>query len=511
MQKAFEILNNRNRIIATVILVCLLTLMPFSSAAAEDSQIIDLDDIDSYVQEQMQRSSIPGLSYAIIQNGKIIHMNAFGAANPEGTLMTPQTPLYIGSVGKTFTALAIRQLVNDGRLDLNAAVIDYIPSFMAADPDAARQITIRQLLVHTSGFSTQDGNDPVFYQPDASSEDLVQLLGNFHLNRPVGESYEYSNINYIVLGRVIEVVSGMSYESYVQEYIFNPLDMKNSFSDEEKARMDGLSAGYRYYFGLPVAVDLKEPKGAMAAGFLMSSAQDMAQYLIAFTDHGIYNGISVVNPDGQPRPEDQQLTFNIDWLTQDEAKRPGNTETHSGAWLNYSAGIAFMPAEKIGVVVLANAFPAQWLPVKDAFAITYDVLRLFTGNPPDPATMPLSRLYLLVDAFLLVMAGLVALRFLRLTSWKAKLLENEKNTRIWLPALIIDVLLPLLILLVLPGLILSSSGHINPIWCWNRLIFQIPDVSVAVLILAGALLLAGLIKIGMYVRLFFSRRPDTPL
>ena len=348
MHITIEVLTNRKRLISAFILICLLILLSISSAKAGDSQIKDLDEIDSYVQEQMQRSSIPGLSYAIIQKGEIIHMNAFGVANPEGTLMTPQTPLYIGSVGKTFTALAIRQLVNGGKLDLNAAVIDYIPSFMAADPDAARQITIRQLLDHTSGFSTQDGNDPVFYQPDASSEDLVQLLENFHLNRPVGESYEYSNINYIVLGRVIEVVSGMSYASYVQENIFNPLEMKNSFSDEENARIDGLSAGYRYYFGLPVAVDLKEPEGAMAAGFLMSSAQDMAQYLIAFTEHGIYNGVSVVNPDRQPRPEDQQLTYNIDWLTQDEAKRPGNTETHSGAWLNYSAGIAFMPVEKSG-------------------------------------------------------------------------------------------------------------------------------------------------------------------
>jgi hypothetical protein len=299
---------------------------------------------------------------------------------------------------------------------------------------------------------------------------------------------------------VIEVVSGMSYEGYVLEYIFNPLDMKNSFSDEEKARMDGLSAGYRYYYGLPVAVDLTEPKGAMAAGFLMSSAQDMAQYLIAFTEHGIYNSVSVVNPDGQPRPEDQKLTYNIDWLTQDEVKRPGNTETHSGAWLNYSAGIAFMPAEKIGVVVLANAFPAQWLPVKDAFAITYDVLRLFTGNPPNPPTMPLTRLYLLVDAILLVMAGFVVFRVFTLRSWKTNFLKIEKNIRFWFPSLIVDFLFPLFVLFVVPELILVSSGHINPFWCWNRLIFQIPDIAFAILIMACLVLLVGMKKIWTLVK-----------
>ena len=494
MNIKIKVLTNRNRLIYAFILICLLILMSFASVTADDFQIMDLAEIDSYVQEQMRRSSIPGLSYAIIQNGEIIHMNAFGVANPEGSLMTPQTPLYIGSVGKTFTALSVRQLVNAGKLDLNSAVVNYIPSFMVADPVAARQITIRQLLDHTSGFSTQDGNDPVFYRPDASNEELVQFLANVHLNRPVGESNEYSNINYIILGRVIEVVSGMSYASYVQENIFNPMDMNNSFSNEEKARIDGLSAGYRYYFGLPVAVDLKEPEGAMAAGFLMSSAQDMAQYLIAFTEHGIYNGVAIVNPDRQPRPQDQQLTYNIDWLTQDEAKRPSNTETHSGAWLNYSAGIAFMPVEQIGVVVLANAYPAQWLPVKDAFAITYDVLRLFTGNPPNPPTIPLTRLYLLVDAILLVLAGLVTLRFFTLRTWKTKLMEKGKSIRIWLPALLADFLMPLFVLLIVPPLILASSGHINPFWCWNRLIFQIPDVASAILIMACLLLLVGMKK-----------------
>jgi CubicO group peptidase (beta-lactamase class C family) len=485
----------------SLVLICFFASLTARSPKAVKPQNTGLDEIDTYIMDQMHQSSIPGVSYAIIKNGKIMHMKGFGVANPEGQPMTHRTPLYIGSVGKTFTALAIRQLVNAGKLNLTTPVIHYLPSFTTADDEASRQITIHQLLDHTSGFSEQDGNDPVFYHTDATNEELVNLLSSFHLNRPAGVSFEYSNINYIILGRVIEVVSGLSYPEYVQQFIFDPLEMENSFTDEAQAKQDGLSMGYRYYFGLPVAVDLNEPQGAIAAGFLMSSAEDMAHYLIAFTEYGCYNGISIVDQAGQPCPQDSRLTYNIDWLNQKEAVRPTNTETHSGAWLNYSAGIAFMPERKVGVVVLANSFPAQWLPAKDAFALTYDVLCLYTGSTPNPPTISLALEYILVDAILLVLAGFIAFRFISLYKWRQQLSLARGDMRTLLPALLIDLSLPMFILLVAPGMILSSTGHFNPFWSWNRLAIQVPDATMAILALSCCLLLVGITKVLIWVRL----------
>lgn len=482
-----------------LLLLCLLAVSGFLPARASASRAASLEKIDAYVREHMQHSSIPGLSYAIIQEGKIVHLNALGVANPTGRPMTPQTPLYIGSVGKTFTALAIRQLANAGKLDLNTPVVATLPYFTLAGGEPAREITIRQLIDHTSGFGNQDGNDPVFYRPGASNEELVRLLNTFHLNRPVGQSFEYSNINYIILGQVIEAVSGIPYPDYIQQFVFSPLEMKHSFADEAGARMDGLSAGYRYYFGLSRAVELDEPQGAIAAGFLISSAEDMAHYLIAFTEHGSYNGKSVVAPSGVPSPEDSRLTYNIDWLSQNEAKRPTNTETHSGAWLNYSAGIAFMPAEKIGVVVLANSNPAQWLPAKDAFALTIDILRLYTGNPPGPATIPVARQYIVVDALLLGIAGFVAFRFATLRGWRTRLNSFGRSPRTWLPSMLVDLLLPGFILLAGPGILLASTGKLDPVWGWNRLAFQVPDLTWAIFLLACALLSVGIGKFGILV------------
>jgi len=469
-------------------LFAMLAPMPETGAVFHGDEF---DRIDDYLQEHLERSSIPGASYAIVDHGRIVHMNAIGVAGPDGRAMTPQTPLYIGSVGKTFTALAIRQLMNAGQLDLNLPVVGYLPEFTLADESAARLITIRQLLDHTSGLGNQDGNDPVFYDPEATNADLVRLMAAYRTNRPVGETFEYSNLNYIILGRVIEVVSGIPYADYIQAHIFDLLEMQHSHTDEDRASADGLSAGYRYYFGLPVAVDLDEPAGAIAAGFQMSCAEDMARYLIAFSGHGQYGGVSVVSPDGHPRPEDLQLVYNIDWLTQAEAKRISNTETHSGGWLNYSAGIAFMPAEQIGVVVLANANPSQWMPVKDAFALTYDVLRLYTGNAPAPPTLPLRSLYLVADVILALITLFVVYRLNSLRAWERDLTRKGRRAGVWLPSLCMDLALPLFVLLVLPCLILASSGRFNPIWCWNRLAFQVPDATWAMLVMTLALLFVG--------------------
>ena len=216
----------------------LLALLWGQTEAAVDTAVapLDLSDIDAYVQEQMQRSSIPGLAYAIVAEGQIVHMQAFGVADPNGRRMTVQTPLYIGSVGKTFTALATRQLANSDRLNLDAPVIDYLPWFRVANSETTEPIAVRHLLMHTSGFSNLDGNDPTLYDPTLTGEALVRKLATFRLNRPVGVSYEYSNINYLVLGQVIEAATGMPYARICPGTDLDPLEMQHSFVSEQAAR-----------------------------------------------------------------------------------------------------------------------------------------------------------------------------------------------------------------------------------------------------------------------------------
>jgi hypothetical protein len=170
-----------------------------------------------------------------------------------------------------------------------------------------------------------------------------------------------------------------------------------------------------------------------------------------------------------------------------------------------------MPAEQIGVVVLANANPSQWMPVKDAFALTYDVLRLYTGNPPGPSTLPLRSLYVVADVILALVALFVFYRINSLRTWRRDLSEKGLAAGAWLPSLCFDLVLPLFILLVLPGLILASSGRINPVWCWNRLAFQVPDATWAMFIPALALLFTGAVKIRVFLQSSGLRRTDRGL
>src|SRR5688572_4802821 len=115
------------------------------------------DAVDNYIRTRMQELGIPGAALAIIQGDQIVHLKAFGVADDSGRPVTPQTPFFTGSTGKSFTALAIMQLVEAGKIQLDAPVQTYLPWFRVADPDASATITVRQLLNQVSGLPQSIG------------------------------------------------------------------------------------------------------------------------------------------------------------------------------------------------------------------------------------------------------------------------------------------------------------------------------------------------------------------
>lgn len=479
-----------------MVLVALATA-PAAASAGDDGlgQVPDYAAIDAYVQRQMARSSIPGLAYAVVSDGQVVHRQAFGVAGPDGRPMTTGTPMYIASVGKTFTALAVRQLVSAGKLQLDAPVVRYLPWFQLADARAAKTMTVRHLLEHTSGLSTFAGNDVRLYRAGPTSTDLVRSLAHIGFNRPVGAGHEYSNLNYLILGLVIESVSGQSYEAYVQQHIFAPLDMRHSFVTEQPAEIPGMAAGYRFLFGIPVAVKVPHPQGQMAAGMHISTVDDMAHYLIAFADHGRYRDRSIVAPDAMPAVDDQ--IYSVDWEPVAHADR-GFSPGQAGAWLNYSSGLMAMPSERMGVVVLANANPTQLLAPKSAFDITHDILRLSWKLPPTPDHWTLTSQYLVVDAILLAVAGFVTLRVVGLRGWQARQLRRRGRWLAGTTAAVVDLGTPLLILIGVPLGMAYAAGDpaAATLTNWNRLFFQIPDVACFAFSASLIWLVAGLLELG---------------
>ena len=174
----------------------------------------DFDAIDAYVQEQMQEMRMPGAALGIVKGDKIVHLEGFGDADDSGREVTPHTPFKIGSMSKSFTALAIMQLVEDGKIDLDAPVQHYIPWFRVADLEASKRITVRHLLNQTSGIPKAAGLTFV-YEEDSSKDALekeVRATRYVELTHPPGKVYQYSNLNYTTLGLIVQMVSGEPYE-----------------------------------------------------------------------------------------------------------------------------------------------------------------------------------------------------------------------------------------------------------------------------------------------------------
>jgi len=259
--------------------------------------------LDKFVKECMAEYRIPGLAIAVVENDSIVLLKGYGVADPTGRKVTPQTPFFLGSVTKSFTAIAVLRLVETGRLDLDAPIIKYLPWFSMKNgttkSHSSDRITLRQLLHHTSGIAQSTGQKalPINYDKPDALERQVRSFSSIALAHPPDSCYEYANANYQIAGLVVQVVSGRSIEDVINDEIFKPLKMRHSYTLPKFARADGLATGYRWWFGYPIAfLQQPFPRGCFPSGFCISSVEDLGHYLIAQMNNGYYQGNSILSP-----------------------------------------------------------------------------------------------------------------------------------------------------------------------------------------------------------------------
>src|SRR5579859_4734166 len=227
--------------------------------------------LDAFLSDKRRALCLPGLAITIVQYGRIVYQRGLGNAGPSRA-MTPQTPMIIGSLSKSFTALAVMQLVEAGKLVLDDPVQYHVPWFCLADADAAASITVRHLLTHTSGISRYAGRALLGGHSGKTIEQSMRGLHNLRLSLPIG-TFQYSNTNYLILGLIVEVVSGQAFGTYVQQHIFGPLGMLNSYIREDSALRGGLASGHRWWFGVPLPYKAPYLEDAVPAAFIASSAR----------------------------------------------------------------------------------------------------------------------------------------------------------------------------------------------------------------------------------------------
>ena len=243
-------LTMKTKMAYLLVLLLLLSawILPVKAETVSSSEF-DAEALDAYIESQMLKHGIKGISVAVISKTEIVYLKGYGTAG-DGRSMTPQTPMYIGSQSKSFTGLAIAQLIEQGRLNLNDPVQKYISWFKVADSEASQKITINHLLHHISGLS--EAGFTAELPEDATNEDAVRALASVRLTEPIGAKFQYFNVGYDVLAVVIQSVSGMPYEEYLQKNILDPLGMSHTYTDPALARENGLAQGYSRFFGFVI-------------------------------------------------------------------------------------------------------------------------------------------------------------------------------------------------------------------------------------------------------------------
>ena len=240
--------------------------------------------IDAAVDKALADSGAPSASIAVVKDGRIAYVKAYGEARLDPpTAARPEMRYSIGSVSKQFMAAAILLLVEDGKLSLDDKVARYLPNLTRAG-----EITIRQLLSHTSGYQDYYPLDYVapFMQKPVTADDILKTWAGKALDFGPGTRWQYSNTNYVAAGRILERVTGMSLTSFLQTRIFGPLGMTSVIDLDEKFLTESDAAGYTR-FGLgPARPAAPEGRGWLfAAGELAMTAQDLARWDISLIEH----------------------------------------------------------------------------------------------------------------------------------------------------------------------------------------------------------------------------------
>ncbi|MED4953674.1 serine hydrolase domain-containing protein [Paenibacillus macerans] len=427
---------------AAALIVCAIPLK-----AGAESDEIDKEQIDAFMYESMTKLQIPGASLAIVKGDQVLYQNGYGISGPGRTPVTAQTPFVIGSVSKSFTALAVMQLADAGKIDLEAPVRQYLPWFRVADEAASAQIRIKHLLHQTSGLSTYDGQVSLT-QGGLPIGQHLRNLKRVKLTEPVGTAYQYSNLNYDILGGIIEAVSGMSYGDYIQQNIYAPLNMTHSYASPNSAQ--DLAAGYQPVFGLMLPTKMINHEGTVPSGYLVSSAEDMSKYLIAQINQGRFGKTSVVSERSAAimhAPAVQMWGsqyYGMGW----SIDKDRNWVYHDGSTENtYSKMII---DGDYGIILLVNSMDFFHIDAYDQ--ITAGIDRILHGKQPDTAGMDTYKKdFLLVAAIALAVLLYLAGSIRGLFRWRTHFKPTKLRIAIQVLSItFIHALIPLVILFVLP-------------------------------------------------------------
>ncbi|MDR1001854.1 MAG: beta-lactamase family protein [Oscillospiraceae bacterium] len=473
------------KIIASGLAILLLTLLAVSVTADELSTAntantasaiggTSAEELEQFIQTEFAKTHIPGMSVSIVDADSTLFTGTYG------NVSDTRTSFILGSITKSFTAVAIMQLAEQGLVDVNSPFVTYLPE---EEKNANSKTTVKQLLNHTSGIRTY--KTPKNYSTSAETS-----------------PYEYSNSGYGLLGKIVERVSGMDYGSYIKKHIFEPLGMTRSYVSLKDAKAAGFMAdGYRNYFGIMVKQDMPYPYGEinqwlnLPAGYIISCTEDMGKYLQAYLNQGE----GILTPESVNTMMSGQVDFlgtyqyGMGWMTDLRANE--KMYVHGGNVENFTTYMHILPERGIAIVVLTNTcdlFIANNMMVQLADNLAYKVMG---ADTVEIGAADYWQSHLLINAALFIVLLIGLLPLLTLKRWRRKNREHICTSGI-VSLVALHAVLPTLILPIIPilGIPLSVIRGF------------VPDIFVVLLVSSGLLYLTGVLKVGSVAASRLNRR-----
>lgn len=349
-------------IIARLMLLGLaLNLLAWMPTAAQSPPRLPAEKIaklDAAITAHASRLSIPGLSVAIVMDNKLRWQGGYGVADIENFVPAkPLTVYRIASVTKSLTAVAAMQLVEKGKLDLDAPIQKYVPSF----PVKGFPITTRLLLSHLSGvrgYTQSEGERTDHYE---SLTEALSVFKNDPLQHEPGTRYTYTTFGYTLLGAAIEGASGMTYTNYMREHIFEPSGMTHTYVDNIFAVILNRARGYSprvygVFDGNYRNASLMDSSYKIPGGGLVSTAEDLARFAIALLNGKLIKKETLeLMSRNQKTSDGRETGYGYGWYIEGRSGRPADGSiSHGGVQQGFTSDLWILPRKRFAVVILTN-------------------------------------------------------------------------------------------------------------------------------------------------------------
>ncbi|RKZ07275.1 hypothetical protein DRQ25_11955 [Candidatus Fermentibacteria bacterium] len=360
--------------------------------SSEDRTAI-FGQIDQLAYMEMERWRVPGFAIGIIVEGDIVYAQGFGYRDPNLELeVTTATNFSLASITKSFTAMAVGLMVEDGLLGWDTPVHEVLPEFELCDPDLSSNVTFRDLLSHRTGLADKD---ELWTSGDYISSEILEHIDELEIAGPLRHHFEYSNVLYITSAELVRKITGSTWDVLATRRLLKPMGMSDTgFSVEQLLQSNEYSFSFSDRKGVYVTNEFPGPEHnawyfTRGSGSMYSNVDDMARWILFQLNEGQYDGKQLVSEQIVRVMHEPQIlidtplfyvnypgithhAYGMGWFLDEYRGHP--RVHHGGASMGYSNYITLFPEDEIGIVILSNR--EVMMPVELMYYISDILLKL---------------------------------------------------------------------------------------------------------------------------------------